>query len=50
MRCSGEPEVLAAELTTVAEARGRDLAAVFPTSSAGDPIIPPRYFQEITPT
>ena len=28
VRCSGEPEVLAAELTTVAEARGRDLAAV----------------------
>ena len=25
---AGEPEVLAAELTTVAEARGRDLAAV----------------------
>ena len=28
VRCSGEPEVLAAELTTVAEARGLDLAAV----------------------
>ena len=28
VRCSGEPEVLAEELTTVAEARGRDLAAV----------------------
>ena len=28
VRCSGEPEVLAADLTTVAEARGRDLAAV----------------------
>ena len=28
VRCCGEPEVLAAELTTVAEARGRDLAVV----------------------
>ena len=28
VRCCGEPEVLAAELTTVADARGRDLAAV----------------------
>ena len=28
VRCGGEPEVLAAQLTTVAEARGRDLAAV----------------------
>ena len=28
VRCSGEPEVLAADLTTVAEARGRDLTAV----------------------
>ena len=28
VRCCGEPEALAAELTTVAESRGRDLAAV----------------------